>query len=166
MEWDHDEWIKQLREFLAEDGKELSDEDLMWVSNLAAKVARGEVTIHEAHHMFQEKIAAEMGYVHMDKELFEMEVDLSELIDVTEGVKDNLIRCGQPGLSDAILEMHAHPDITEDMNTRTDDQSKQGKAAVAVKSKGWFQVAGMHPEEHRLMGWAVGQAVRDHVATN
>lgn len=166
MEWDHDEFIRQLREFLAEEDMEITDEQMMFVTDIAAKVVQGKMTIHEAHAAFQHRISEDMGYRNMSKDTFDLEVNFADLIDITEGVKDNLIRCGMPGISDAIMQMWADPEIDEDGSFHTVSKDKEGAPAVAVQSKRWFQVTGLNPEEHRLLHWSIGQAVRDHVAAN
>ena len=164
---DHDEWIEQLREFLTEYGHEVDEDMLMFLSNIAVKVAKGEISMAEARHLLDKEMLKRMGYANLpDQDMFDAEVDFAGLVDVSEAVKDNLIRCGQPGISDACIQIWAHPELIDTEGTVTADPDKAGDTCIAVQSKRWFQIGGMNPEEHRLFHWAITQALRDYVATN
>ena len=167
----HDEWIAQLREFLKAHGfdeeEDLPDELLIFLSNLAAKVAKGDITIVEAQHELHQWISARLGYHYIsDKETFELEAQFHDMIDVTEATKDNLLVVDQPGIANALGVVYALPEVAEMDGFYTDDEAMAGKPAIAIQSKKWFDVNGLSPAEHKDLWWAVGQAVRDHVAAN
>jgi hypothetical protein len=152
---DHDQWIEQLRQFLGEEASNLEDDDLIFVSNLAAQAMHGEISLPQVLEEIHKWGLAKLGVIpSMSEEAFELELSVNypELIEVTEGVKANLIYADEPGIADGLIRVFADPRFTEFV--------PEG-SMVAMQGKAWFEVLKLNPAEHATLGWAIYRAVQD-----
>ena len=157
---DHEHWVEQLREYLGDVADGVDDDDLMFISNVAAQTMQGKLSVTEGLHEIDHWRQAKMGFnVMLDRESFELEMQVNypDLIDVTEGFKDNMIRAGEEGIADGIVQLWAHPEFPDNPGGGSD------QSYVAMQCKAWFLVHHLNHEEHHTMGWAIHQAVVDHV---
>lgn len=158
MDWDsnHEAWIDQIKGLMDDDIREqLDDDDLMFISNLAAEVMHGRISLPGVLMEIHKWVNAKSGMVYMhDEETFELEMRVNhpDLIEVTSDVKHNLITAGEPGIADGIIKIWAHPAFTEFVAETS---------TVAMTGKRWFNIEGLRPDEHLTLGWAIAQAARD-----
>jgi len=165
---DHENWVEELKEFLARhlddtEMESLEEDDLMFISNLAAKLRRGDIGIKHAIDEIHKWALHKQGFSqHHDKESFDLEVAYSDMVDITEGVKENLGVVDQPGIADAIIKMY----VSE--GTELDDEGHlyNEEGHIAFQAKGWFDVQGIHPAEAKDLNWAIATALRQHVEAN
>jgi hypothetical protein len=153
--WDDpDTWIAELRQFLGKEADQVTDEDLLFISNVARQTMDGKMNIAEGLAEIMRWRQSQMGMLGaIDDEAFRMELAYNhpEMIDVTAEVKNFLIyTCDEPGIANGIVELWAHPQFTEFVPEHS---------GVAIKHKAWFAIERMNPNEHAMLGWAIAQAV-------
>ena len=155
---DHEKWFQELRELLGPEADELSEEDIMFVSNLAVQTVHGEVGLHEAMHEINKWRARKMGFLgYMNEEAFELELSVNHpnLIDITMRLKENLRLADEPGIADALIQVRADPDF---------EMFQEEGSMVAVQGKAWFAIDRMTEAEHQTMGWCIAQALKERHA--
>lgn len=154
---DHDRWTEQFGEFIEhlrsdDDDSNLTEEDTMFVSNLSAKVKRGEMSMHEGVHEIMRYVAAQMGYIaYRNTEAFLLDMQYNDHLEITEELQAHLLRVGEPGIADAIVMAYASMELI--------DPDYEGPAAVGLHTKGWFQANRMTSDEDRHFKWAVRGAL-------
>lgn len=157
---DHDRWVEELRQFIGEPAEGFSDEDLMFISNVARQTVEGHIGIAEGMAEIQRWRQGQMGMLGaIDDEAFRMELQYNhpEYMDVTAEVKSFLIHeVNEPGIADGIVELWAHPQFVEFVAEHS---------GVAIKHKAWFAIENMSPHEHGVLGWAIAMAVSAANAT-
>jgi hypothetical protein len=164
---EHENWVEELKEFLAahlddDEMEALSDEDLMFISNLAARLRRGDITIQRSFDEVHKWIAQRMGFAqYHNRETFDLEVAYGDMIDITEALKENLGVVDQVGIADAILVAYISPNVEIDDKGRL--YSPDRSSGMAFQCKGWFDINGTHPAERKDLNWAIVTAVRNHV---
>ena len=154
--WDkHERWDEELRAFLGDDADELTNDDIMFVSNLAAQLSHNEISLPKALEEIHKWLRQQMGFIGMhDEESFRLElaVNYPQLIDVTRAVKENLRIAEEPGIADGLVQVFADPNFEEWISEGS---------AVAIQSKAWLRLEGLTHAEHQAMGWAISMAVKD-----
>ena len=155
---EHDEWVEQFGAFLdglpSQMGEGMDDNDRMFVSNLAAKVRRGDIGMHNAVHELMKYASAKMGYVaYPDEEAFRLDMQYHDRLEITDDLKELLISIDEPGIADAII--HAFASMM-----MLDDDSPVDQCMVGLQTKAWFEANKMTQLEDHQFKWAVQEALR------
>jgi len=167
----HEDWMEQLKAFLGEhldltELDELEEDDLMFVSNLAAKLRRGDISVRTAIDEVHKWVQHKMGFhVHHDEERFNLEVAYGDFIEITTQIKENLGVVDQPGIADAIVRCYASPALEIDSDGQITG-GKPGDPALAMHCKGWFDINRLSPTEAKDLYWAAVTSLRQHAETN
>ena len=167
---DHDEWLNQFNEMVNEalhvdPETPLDDSDEMAMSDIAAKLMNGKITIMEAVKRAMEWVAGRHGMKwHRDHESFELEMQVGGLINVTDECKINLLVCGEVGIADALLEVYADPRIAVMGADSGDVADIENPPGIGVCSKSWFNLGGLSPTEVKNFHWAVETALKTKLA--
>jgi hypothetical protein len=153
---DHDNWSEQFSEFLQTHINEgnLTENDQMFISNLAAKVRRGDMGMHRAVHELMKYAAAQMGYLGFhDEESFDLEMRYQDMAEITEELQHWLLYVDEPGISNAIVRAYASLKIL-------DEGANQADAHIGLHAKAWFDLTGMNKEEDEHFKYAVIAALK------
>lgn len=162
---DHEEWLSQFNEVVNEalnvdPETPLEEPDELAMSDLAAKVMNGKITLGEAFRRVHEWIAGRHGIKWCrSEEEFRLEVGVLGLIDITAETKVNLLIAGEAGIADGIVQLFADPRILISGPGDVADLSNQ--PAVAMHSKGWFNCARFSDTENKNFTWAVETALKE-----
>jgi hypothetical protein len=153
--WDDpDTWIAELRGFLGKEADDITDEDLMFITNVARQTVDGKMNLLEGLAEITRWRQSQMGMLGaIDDETFRMELAYNhpEMIEVTDSVKEFLrYSANEPGIADGLVEVWAHPQFAEFVAEHS---------GVAIKHKPWFAIERLNPNEHAVLGWAIAQAV-------
>ena len=157
---EHEKWYEELRQFLGSDADNISEEDMMFVSNLAAQTVHGNISLNDALREITKWQQAGMGFLGgLNEEQFHLELQVNhpDLIDVTIAVKQNLRMAEEPGIADAFMQVWAHPNFTEFV---------EHGSMVAMQHKAWFALERLTQAEHQIVGWAIHMAVQERANGN
>ena len=166
-DWEHDDWVQQfntmLNGALGNDPDEpfRDDADEMAVSDIAAKFAKGKITLDEAIKRTMGWLAGRMGLRVHDQEAYDLEMQVGGLVEVTDGVKNNLLIAGEPGIADAIIKLHADPRLL--ISGPGDEADLSNPPTIGAVTKSWFDFARLHPNEAKNLHWAVHTALKEQL---
>lgn len=164
---DHDGWVEQFNNMLEEalgggnpeHARELDDYDEMAMSDLAAKLAKGKISFHEALHKVMEWVAGRHGVkLYRTEEEFLMEMNYGGLIEITDEFKVNLLTAGEIGIADAVGRAFADPRILVAGPGDIADLANQ--PGIGMQTKAWFEAGHMNPTEIKNFMWAVETALK------
>lgn len=161
---DHDGWMAQFNEMVNEalnvdPETELEDADEMAISDIAAKLAKGKISMLDAIKATMEWIAGRRGFrLYPDEEAMLLECQVMGLVEITDHFKICILQCGEPGIADAIIRIFASPSII--MNGPGDAADLANPPGMAVNCKGWFEIAHLNPTEIKNLQWAVETALK------
>ena len=161
---EHDEWIEQLREFLnANLDEEVDEPTLIFLSNLAAQLRRGDLTMREAAERIRHWGNKLYGMVHLpDNDAFELEMEVGDLVEITEDFKTYMEVCEQPGIANGIIRIFAHPDFGDEAVST----EHAGKVAVGFHAKKWLNLERFSSDEMKAINWSIARALSQHAETN
>ena len=137
----------------------LSPDDIGYAAHLAQHVREGKLSEDEALAELK-RYSRGKGYNTDDSDdpFVTMEADMDEyfdaangMVDITEKVKQALVEGGEPGLSDAFVQVRV---------PRAEPAHDDKTAAVAVAAKGWFNWEGCHPNELKIVHRAIKLAAQ------
>jgi hypothetical protein len=161
---DHDEWLSQFNEIVNEalnvdPETPLEDADEMAMSDIAAKLANGKITLDEALKRTFEWLAGRQGIRWFrDQESFELEMAVGGLIRVTDELKVNLLIAGEVGIADAILDCFADPRLLVMGSGDVADLSNP--PTIGIRCKAWFNLGRLSPTEGKNFHWAVETSLK------
>jgi hypothetical protein len=164
-DWEHDDWVQQfntvLNDALGVDDDEpfRDDSDEMAISDIAAKLHNGKITLAEAIRRAMEWMAGRSGFkIHRDPESWELEMQVGGFIDVTEGTKLNLLTAGEVGLADVMKQINAAPSLLT--MGPGDVADIDHPPCIGVVSKSWADLGKLSPPEAANLHWAVTTALK------
>lgn len=170
-EWmnDHDEWMQQFNMMVndalgVEPEAEWRDErEELSMSDIAAKLMNGKIELPEAVKRVGEWLAGRMGFkLHRDQESFDLEMAVGNYVEITDGVKQNLLQAGEVGIADALLKVYGHPQML--VLGPGDVADIDNPPGIGVTSKSWFDASRLHPREAANLHWAVTQALKEKLS--
>lgn len=161
---DHDGWLAQFNEMVNEalnvdPETPLDDSDEMAMSDIAAKLAKGKISMADAIRKVAEWLAGRRGIrLFPDLESLQLECQVQGYREITDHLKILLLQCAEPGIADAIIDAYADPRIlTMGPGDVADIENPPG---FAVHCKGWFEISHMNPTELKNFQWAVETALK------
>lgn len=164
---DHDQWMQQfnamLNEALGVDEDEpfRDDSDEMAMSDIAAKLMNGKIDLTEAIKRVHEWLSGRMGWkLHRDNESFELEMAVGGLLDVTDGLKVNLLTAGEVGIADGIVKAYADPRLLMQNGDPGDVAQIDNGPCMGAITKAWCVLARLSPTESANLHWAVTTALK------
>lgn len=161
---DHDGWMGQFNEMVNEalnvDPEEpLDDMDEMAISDIAAKLANGKISLLDAIRKTMEWVAGRRGIkLFPDEETMILEAQVMGMVEITDHWKILMLQCGEPGIADAVGKLFASPSIL--INGPGDVADIANPPGIAAACKGWFEMAHMNRKEVGNFQWATEQALK------